>query len=281
MGNASSIPEEDSIGEQIFQFAEKCLGIDDIAKLEKITGMVVYSGASAEELKELIERDQNELERRLRESAESIIHEEKQSQSNTPSKDQNRSVEGQQPRVNQIESSSSKRPSSRSTQNNSSFPKKRDELIAHFERLYPTIDSRNVVDELLKLSEDEINHVVSSPAELKNFMTICMCSVEESEQGATSSKLDSFDSLEKLNLEHMEHMSKAELRDEDVQLLIGNHLFNRVNKLHPSKAECFTGVLMELDKDLILQLLVSAPKLHKNLAVIITEMNDRGTLKQG
>eukprot|EP00112_Aurelia_sp_Birch-Aquarium-sp1_P005140 Seg1582.17 transcript_id=Seg1582.17/GoldUCD/mRNA.D3Y31 product="hypothetical protein" protein_id=Seg1582.17/GoldUCD/D3Y31 len=197
MGNASSIPEEDSIGEQIFQFAEKCLRIDDIAKLEKITGMVVYSGASAEELRELIERDQNELERRLRESAESIIHEEKQSQSNTPSKDQNRSVEGQQARVNQIESSSSKRPSSRSTQNNSSFPKKRDELIAHFERLYPTIDSRNVVDELLKLSEDEINHVVSSPAELKNFMTICMCSVEESEQGATSSKLDSFDSLEK------------------------------------------------------------------------------------
>lgn len=79
----------------------------------------------------------------------------------------------------------------------------------------------------------------------------------------------------------MEHMSKAELRDEDVQLLIGNHLFNRVNKLHPSKAERFTGVLMELDKDLILQLLVSAPKLHKNLAVIITEMNERGTLKQG
>ena len=192
MGNASSTPEEDSIGEQIFQYAEKCLQINDTEKLEKITGMIVYSGASAEELRGLIARDRHELERRLRESAELIIHDDQQS--NVP-KNQNRSVEeGQQTRVNQTKSNTNKL---RPTQDNASFPKKRDELIAHFERLYPTIDSKNIVDELLKLSDDEINDVVSSPAELKNFVTICMCSLEESEQGATSSTLDSCDSLEK------------------------------------------------------------------------------------
>ena len=192
MGNASSTPEEDSIGEQIFQFAQKCLGINDIEKLEKITGMIVYSGASAEELRGLVEKDQNELERRLRESAELIIHDDQQS--NIP-KNQNQAGEGQQARVNQTKSNTNKL---KSTQNNSPSPKKRDELITHFKRLYPTIDSKTIVDELLKLNEDEINDVISSPAELKHFMTICMCSsVEETEQGATSSKLDSCDSLEK------------------------------------------------------------------------------------
>ena len=186
MGNASSTPEEDSIGEQIFQFAEKCLGINDTEKLEKITGMVVYSGASAEELRGLIARDQHELERRLRESAELIIHGDHQ-QINVP-KNQNHSVEGRQQALARV---------NRPTQDNPSFPEKRDELIAHFERLYATIDSKNIVDELLKLSDDEIKDVVSSPAELRNFVTICVCSVEESEQGATSSKLDSCDSLEK------------------------------------------------------------------------------------
>ncbi len=73
-------------------------------------------------------------------------------------------------------------------------------------------------------------------------------------------------------------MNSSELSNHDVDALIGNQLFQKVSQLHPSKAEVITGVLLELQKDVVLHLLVSLPLLHKNIAVVLSELKKRDKL---
>ena len=77
-----------------------------------------------------------------------------------------------------------------------------------------------------------------------------------------------------LKEEHLKELSKPEICEKDVEALIGNHLFKRVSLVHPSKANLLTGILMEIERDVVLQLLVSASSLHLNISSVIKKLID-------
>lgn len=172
MGAGTSSLETDQIGDEIFQFAEQYLEIDDVAKLEKITGMVLSSaGNDKNELYELLKNNKSELERRIRESERVIGH----------------------------SSSAKSVVKTEKTETADEPANRREELINHFKRLYPTIDSVKVADELLKLSEKELQYVISTPLELKSFVKSCSLDEQKDElvKGPTSEILDSPEQIEK------------------------------------------------------------------------------------
>ena len=84
----------------------------------------------------------------------------------------------------------------------------------------------------------------------------------------------------RLKEEHLKELSKPEICEDDVVALIGSHLFKRVNLVHPSKADLLTGILMEIERDVILQLLVSASTLHLNVANVIKKLIDSNKLSK-
>ena len=176
MGAGSSSADKNEIGDEIFRFAESYLEIDDSDTLEKITGMVLNSFSDdSNELYNLLRNDRNELERRVRECARAI----KQIPCN---RKPNRKTES--PRRN----------------SKCDLIAKRKDLINHFQRLYPAIDSYRVSDELLKLNDSELNYIISTPSELKNFIKVCSLSEEKDavKIGATSSVLDAQEQLDRL-----------------------------------------------------------------------------------
>ena len=174
MGASSSSQNSSEIGDEVFRFAETFLQIDDVNDLEKITGMVLNSaGNDANELYNLLKNDRDELERRVRESARAI------EQCSDSAKSHNKDVK------------------SRSFIDTG---KRREELISHFQRLYPAIDSSKVADKLLKLNEKELNYVISTPSELKSFIKACSLDTDEGDDvknGPTSGILDTVDHIEK------------------------------------------------------------------------------------
>jgi len=258
MGNGSSSPDRNELGDEVFRIAESYLHIDDIDVLEKITGMIFNSvNDDSDKLHNLLVSDRNELERRIGECARVI----QQNQDNHKS-DRNSDT----PVVDLTKD----------------IKRRRQDLKSHFQRFYPLLDSSKVANELLKLKESELNYILSTPAELKTFIKACSLDEESDDikKGATSPVLDAEDQIERLKEEHLKELSKPELCEEDIETFIGSHLFKRVSLVHPSKAELLTGVLMGIERDAILQLLVSASALHLSIASVIKKLVDSGKLSR-
>eukprot|EP00795_Rhopilema_esculentum_P009621 gene9621-17380_t len=257
MGTASS--NLDKVGDEVFRFAERHLEIEDIDTLEKVTG-IVLSGSDFEELWKMLQEDRKELERRLKEAAKLL------EDGHAASNDTNRTCLKSLSNSKQVKHG-------KDTKHNDLL-KRKEELILQLDRIYPGLNSQKVSDELLKLNEEDLSHILSKPTEFENFVKFCSENdgQEDIRTGPTSKKLDSKELLEKFKQEQLEKLSKSELNDEDINTFIGNFLYKRVAEVHPSKAELITGILMEQNKDVVLQLLVSAPVLHKHIASVIDEL---------
>eukprot|EP00794_Sanderia_malayensis_P009031 gene9031-9998_t len=264
MGNSSSSSERDELGDRLFLFAKEFLQgktVVDDAKLEGITGIILDSCSSLDEINYLLANDTKELERRISKSSLLLeVESEKASCSKT---------------VLQIISNDS--PGKKSCLYTAS---RRQELINHFEKLNPDLDSVKIADELLRLPEHELNYVMSNEGRFNDF--VMQSSKKSSElldtsntQSAIGSKVALVNSSKSDKIE-----LKPELSKEDVDALIGNQLFQKVNELHPSKAEVITGVLMGLDKDILLHLIASSCLLHKNIALVTNELRKIGKLSQ-
>ena len=173
MGAGSSSPNQTEIGDEIFRFAESYLQINDNDVLEKITGMVLNSvGDDSNELNNLLNNDIKELKRRIKESARVI--------------DQNPGIK---------KSGKTDEPPTVK----SDLTRRRKDLIDHFQRLYPAIDSPRVADELLRLNDSELNLVISTPSELKTFIKACSLDeeIDDAKKGATSGVLDTQDQIDR------------------------------------------------------------------------------------
>ena len=173
MGAGSSSSDKNEIGDEIFRFAESYLQINDNDVLEKITGMVLNSvGDDPNELSNLLNNDRDELKRRIEDSARAI--------------DQNPGVK-----------ECGKTDESPTVKND--FTRRRKDLIDHFQRLYPAIDSSRVADELLKLDDSELNLVISTPSQLKTFIKACSVNeeIDDAKKGATSEVLDTQDQIDR------------------------------------------------------------------------------------
>lgn len=189
MGATASSPDNNEVGDEVFRFAEVCLQIDDNDKLEKITGMVLNSvDYDKNKIYRLLINDKGELESRIRECARAI---DRCSDVNTS------------PVVKDICENIPSR-----TENEHS--KRRGELISHFQRLYPSLDSSMVADELLRLNEKELNLVLSTPTELKAFIKSCTVDDEKDDvrNGPTSSILDSPEQFEKYGFDSKYRVEK-------------------------------------------------------------------------
>lgn len=84
----------------------------------------------------------------------------------------------------------------------------------------------------------------------------------------------------RLKQEHLEQLSKPELCEEDVTSLIGNHLYNKITLLHPSEATLLTGILMEIERDMVLQLLASSSMLHLTVSSVIKDLIESNKLNK-
>ena len=175
MGNGSSSPDRNELGDEVFRIAESYLQIDDNDVLEKITGMIFNSvNDDSDKLHHLLVSDRNELERRIGECARVI-------QQNEDSQKSDRKCD--MPVVDFT----------------NDITRRRQDLISHFQRFYPALDSSKVANELLKLKESELNYILSTPAELKAFIKACSLDEERDaiKIGATSPVLDAEDQIDR------------------------------------------------------------------------------------